>query len=131
MRHTVVALVASVALVLAAAAAHAQYVMGAIADVPFSFVVRGQTLPAGKYELVETSPALLNLRAVSGKAAGLEIPVLTRLGAAPAGADPKLVFDKVGDTNYLSEVWFADVDGYLLLATKGPHTHQTVKGSKK
>jgi hypothetical protein len=40
------------------------------------------------------------------------------------------VFDVVGDSYILSEIWLPAGDGYLVAATKGPHTHKTVKAKK-
>ncbi len=37
--------------------------------------------------------------------------------------DAHLVFDKVGDTYLLSELWIPGEDGYLLQITKGAHEH--------
>ena len=130
MRHTLVALVAVITLVVAAGAVPA-YAIGATADIPFPFVVKGQTLPAGKYEIEETSPELLTIRSMTTKAAATELMVITRLAATTTGSNPKLVFDKVGERDYLSEVWLPDQDGFLVLATKGPHTHRSVGGMKK
>ena len=37
--------------------------------------------------------------------------------------DAHLVFDKVGDTYLLSELWIPGKDGYLPQITKGAHEH--------
>jgi hypothetical protein len=60
------------------------------------------------------------------KPSGGFLLVLTRL-AAPHAKLPegRLVFDKVGDTYTLSEMWLPDKDGFLLHATKEKHTHHT------
>jgi hypothetical protein len=43
---------------------------------------------------------------------------------------PMLVFDKVGDRHYLSEVWMPGLDGFLLQARAEQHSHRLVKGKK-
>jgi len=40
------------------------------------------------------------------------------------------VFDKVGNEHFLSEVWFRDQDGLLLVGTKEEHEHEVVKDPK-
>ena len=39
----------------------------------------------------------------------------------------RLIFDKIGDTNYLAELWLPDQDGFVLHATNEPRTHTSVK----
>ena len=58
--------------------------------------------------------------------------------AEPPAAEPRLVFDEVGNfepsyTEYftvyvLAEVWLSGQDGYLIHTTKGAHKTQVVKG---
>ncbi len=99
-------------------------------DIPSAFTVAGKSAPAGSYEIAEQTPDVLKMQSSSGKGPQFELPVITRL-ASDTDADSKVVFDKVGNTLTLSEVWIAGQDGYLVFATKGPHTHQTNKGTKK
>jgi hypothetical protein len=58
--------------------------------------------------------------------------VLTRIAEPdPPASEAKVVFDKVGDVYYLSEVWMPGSDGFLLMATKEKHTHVKVKAIRK
>jgi hypothetical protein len=98
------------------------------ANIPFSFTVDNKVMPAGKYEVSVSDPSLLTLTPAKGPA--IVIPVITRL-AAQGGAESKVVFDKVDNTYYLSEVWFPPRDGFMVRSTKEPHTHNVVKGEKK
>jgi hypothetical protein len=96
------------------------------AKIDFPFTVEGKALPAGTYEfaLQETGDVFR----VMGEGKNVMAAVLTRLGGemrlTPKGTH--LVFDHVGETYLLSEIWVPGDDGYMLLATKGPHGHKTV-----
>jgi hypothetical protein len=57
------------------------------------------------------------------------IPVITMLGRHDRDPDAEFVFDKIAGKTVLSEVWLPRKDGFLLLATKGPHEHTVVGGS--
>ena len=107
------------------------FAQGIKVDVPFAFTVTGKTTaPAGSYELSEQSPELIRMVSMTSTKTEFMLPVITRLGAADE-PQSKLVFDKVGNTSVLSEVWIDGGDGYLVYVTKGAHTHQAVKGAKK
>lgn len=69
------------------------------ADVPFNFVVRGKTLPAGEYKIIETAnPAVLIVRHVGGEES---VAVLTNWSSNGQFYDQtKLVFRVVGDDHY-------------------------------
>ena len=98
------------------------------ADVPFTFIVSGKTHDAGKYEFRVADDAwTVNLQG-PGNAAGI-LPVITRLAApdTPVSDDGRIVFDKVGDTYYLSEIWIPGQDGFLIYAAKEPHTHHALR----
>ncbi len=103
-----------------------------VIETTFPFEVGGKTVPAGKYEVEQTAPNLLVFRPTSGKGATVEAPVLTRL-ARPLTplTTPDVVFDKVNDSYFISEVWLPGEDGFLLGGIKEGHTHQRVKATKK
>jgi hypothetical protein len=57
------------------------------------------------------------------------IPVVTRLARRNGSSDdngPTLVFDRVGKTHALSEVWLPGQDGYLVKGTPEKHEHDIV-----
>jgi hypothetical protein len=117
------------ALMVTAAPTSAQVQVIVKANIPFPFVVGGQTIPAGTYEVVQTASDLLELRPANGN--GKALVYVTRLAQTEGTAIPgELIFDKVDGQNILSEVWYSGQDGYLIAATKGAHTHVRVKGSK-
>ena len=81
------------------------------ANVPFAFAVGNNKLPAGKYEirkLDDNAPNVLELRSVNGRSRVVfeTEDAQTRGGEKPA-SKTELVFDKVGDQYFLSQVWVA------------------------
>ena len=102
------------ALGLGAVAANAQIdsEMTVEANIPHSFVVRDRTLPAGSYTIKVADPNrdlnVLEIRSARGRAA---VNFETE-GVQPAQTPAKseLIFDKVGDTYFLSEVLVAGDD---------------------
>ncbi len=113
------------------ALAQAQVLVG---DIPFKFMAAGRMHDPGRYELrvSEDESGLTVTPEGKGLGAGIEVLALTRL-ASPAGGVPesRLVFDKVGDTYYLSEAWFSGEDGFVLHSTREKHTHATIRLNKK
>jgi hypothetical protein len=104
----------------------------AMVTVGFKFIADGKPMAAGEYELRINADTETFTLTPMPKGAGVFLNTVTRLAAAePPGGDTRVVFDKVGDTCYLSEVWLAGEDGYLVYAAKGKHTHVSVKGHKK
>jgi hypothetical protein len=119
---TVAALVA--AFVMGGAMAYAQT---AAAEFPFAFVAGGKEMTAGKYTVEVTTAGPVLLRGQSG-ASGM-MPVITTLGRHDKDSDPEFVFDKIDGKLVLSEIWMPGKDGFLVLATKGPHEHAVLGGS--
>ena len=106
--------------------------------VPFKFQAAGKKLPAGDYTVLKAAEGQLTLRQ---EATGMEFPVpfIERIAQPkPAGLEPRLVFDEVGDfapsyTEYmtvyiLSEVWLGGEDGFRVHTTKGAHQSKVVNG---
>jgi hypothetical protein len=106
--------------------------------VPFGIRVAGKDLAAGDYAVAKTAEGGIVLKQVSsGKE--IALTVLERIKPEAPVAEPRLVFDEVGDfapsyTEYitvyvLSEVWFAGEDGYRVHLTKGAHKTRVVTGA--
>jgi hypothetical protein len=94
-------------LIFAALPAAAQGQKLLILNVPFSFSVEKQTMPAGTYRiLVEHN--WLQIRGRDSKTAGI---VLTQLlsGKPPEGFG-KVVFNRYGDRYFLSQVWLPGME---------------------
>jgi hypothetical protein len=113
MRFILSTLVVATALALTGGVALAQGPPGLNlrAEVPFEFIVDGRTFPPGSYE-VETlrpdadAPVLTIQRATADESGELRfVNVMTvPAGKADAAESPKLVFERVGDLNFLEKV---------------------------
>jgi len=96
-------------------------------NIPFSFEARGKLMPPGDYTVViDRQEGMVTLHGPNRTDAVMQ--VLTTLAATPHSdaGDAHLIFDKVGDSYALSEVWEPGSDGLLLFATKGPHEHHVI-----
>ena len=111
MRHVsklFLALCLALGLGAVAASAQIESDMTVEGNIPHAFVVRDTTLPAGKYTIKvadDTEPSLLEIRSADGRTAVF----FETEGAQPRQTPVKteLVFDKVGDTYFLSEIFVA------------------------
>jgi hypothetical protein len=95
--------------------------------VAFPFKVAGKEFKAGEYSFSTNATAAGGagyIQIDEGRTT-TKIPIITRIAAAThtTPKDAHLVFDRVGDTHYLSEIWVGKEDGYLLATTKGAHEH--------
>ena len=95
--------------------------------IDFPFNVSGKVLPAGVYEFVRDDRAGVFRVTGEGKHQTLA-PILTRIAGEThtSPQDAHLMFDVVGDTNLLSEIWIPGDDGYVMLATKEKHGHKVI-----
>ncbi len=101
------------------------------ANIDFPFTVENKMLDAGEYTFTrDDAGTFFRVEGMDNK--GVLAPIITRLSAANQAkpVTAHLVFDKVGETYLLSEIWIAGEDGYLVLATKGEHMHKVVKVKK-
>jgi hypothetical protein len=84
------------------------------ANIPYSFVVNNTTLPAGGYVITVVDPyesvlTVLEIRSANGKTAVLfKTEPVTVSGSA---RQTELVFDKIGDTYFLSKVFLEGDEG--------------------
>jgi hypothetical protein len=87
-----------------------------VADIPFSFVVAGKTLPAGHYVVAATSVS--TVRIFDSTNQGTFVPTnITQRSAADNSC--KLVFHRYGDSYFLSEVWVTgNTQGRQLLRSR-------------
>ena len=79
------------------------------ANVPFAFSVANTTLPAGKYEIktLDDSNNVLELRSPNGRTSVLFETDSLQARGDRAASKTELVFDKIGDQYFLSQVWVA------------------------
>jgi hypothetical protein len=80
------------------------------ANVPFSFVIRGEEFPAGHYEIRSDEPDVILVRGTDNRTAAyaLTIPADDR---DPIGSQPALVFTRYENTYRLSEIWMSGGEG--------------------
>jgi hypothetical protein len=115
------------------AASYAQNAENTVtADIGFKFIAAGKTLPPGNYDLVVSRDRDTIRLMPETKGPDVFLLPITRLASPEVpNTDTRLVFDKVGNTSYLSEVWLPGEDGYLFYAAKEKHTHQIIKATRK
>jgi hypothetical protein len=96
--------------------------------ISFPFVVGDKIFMPGDYKISRVNNVGLSIKVTSWDgSASVEVPVITRLARQEhAGHDTmeSLVFDRVGDQSFLSEVWMLGEDGYLLKGTVEEHQHK-------
>ena len=123
------AVVAALVVSCVVTATPAQAQSRAKVTIDFAFVAGGTAMEAGVYD-IEASRDRIILRSTSGKLAQVAMAVITRLGRHDNDPDPELIFDKISGKLYLSEFWFPDMDGYLVLNTPTDHEHRVLGGSR-
>ena len=103
--------------------AHAQTRM--VAKVPFDFIVRGQTFPAGDYEvrLSDSGNGIVLIDNLKNYATMYTVTIPSG-GADPAGAQPALVFDKIENRYFLAQIWESCSEGQLL---PGPYRRRSTR----
>jgi len=88
--------------------------------VPFPFVVRGQTLPAGQYRLErdEVDASVVFIRGENGTNANLFVLTMPAAGHDPAGDKPALTFNRYENQYRLAGIWESGVEGREIAAPK-------------
>jgi hypothetical protein len=112
---------------------HAQASDGeVVAKVAFAFHVGDESYPAGSYRVTRRGSDAMNpvlvIRADKG-GDNSSVSVVTRLARqehTDHATSGNLVFDRVGDERFLSEVWLPGEDGYLVRGTAAQHQHDIV-----
>src|SRR5271157_1209804 len=76
-------------------------------DIPFEFHVANAVLPAGQYNVDPSGRNIPNLMTLDCDACGTQATALTFSagGGASIPTEGRLVFNKYGETYFLSEVW--------------------------
>jgi hypothetical protein len=84
------------------------------AKIPFSFVVRGQTLPAGEYAMLpENGPYVIVIQGIDHRAA-VGAVVYATSGRSFRKQTPRLVFNVYGNQYFLSQIWSSGDQGSQL-----------------
>ena len=92
--------------------------------IPFEFIIKGETLPAGVYivkRVASEKPETLLLSSADG---GSRVYILTKsVQANTRSSGSKLVFQQYGDQYFLSQVWEAgENEGRQLFKSRGERT---------
>jgi hypothetical protein len=119
----------SAAVLLLACSLYAQAIK-IVVEVPFEFTADGKVYAAGKYEISQAPGAAnqLRLREIQSNNSAF-VAVLTRISRTD-GQESRVVFDKVGENSFLSELHIAGADGFHFKGAPGAHTHVSVKAAK-
>ena len=95
------------------------------AKVPFQFVVGEKIFMPGDYRIMLLDQGRSSIKVTSWKGTvSVEVPVigrLTRQGHSDPAATESLVFQRVQEIGFLSEVWVRG-DGFLVQKTPGAQT---------
>ena len=101
-------------LMLNATGAYAQSY--AKADVPFAFNVGAAQLPAGTYEIKALSQGGNQIMIQNSKTNASAVSIARRDGSR--NTESKLVFDRIGNQYFLSEVWKDSSAGMIVPTSK-------------
>ena len=93
-------------LLLATASAFAQTV-ALKANIPFSFIVTGKTLPAGEYTIqsMDMQGTVLSIR--NADLQPISMVISNRCESPNASAQTRLVFHRYGNQYFLAQIWRA------------------------
>jgi len=96
--------------------ARAQVVDTVEADIPFGFTINDTTMPAGEYTIKRVSAENPNVMVISSKEGHRnELFVVNSAQAKSEPQQTELLFDRVGDQYFLSEIFESwDVNGVKL-----------------
>jgi hypothetical protein len=98
--------------------------------VPTDCVANERAFTPGQYILVPNDTRnLLTLETRDLKKDVMSLPVKSPMAEHKPLAEPEIVFDTLNGQGYVSEL-LLPADGYLVLVTKGKHTHESLKGSR-
>jgi hypothetical protein len=96
--------------------------------IPFGFKAAGTAFPAGDYSFdYKSGQNFVRVRGID-KGPVAQVLIITRLAGAihTTQGDAHVVFDKIGNDHFLSELWIPGMDGIDLLSTKENHEHEIV-----
>lgn len=93
-----------------------------------AFTAGGKQFPAGQYQVSrDPNVKFIRLASTDGKNAA-QVPILTRIAAAMHNTpkDAHLIFDRIGQTHVLAELWIPGQDGFVLNAPADQHEHEVL-----
>jgi len=83
--------------------------------VPFPFVVHGQTLPAGQYQVDREGSKVVLLRGEKGTKAAVFLMTMPAAGKDPAGEKPALIFTPYEKQHRLTGFWESASQGFAIV----------------
>ena len=118
-------LMLSLVAVLAAGYAYAGNLMVNIRQ-PFNF--EGKSFPAGHYRILaeDENDPFVHIQNLNTKTGFIDIRFDTRISERK-GEDGSIVFDKIENELYLSEIYIVGMDGFFFKGAPGKHKHLVVK----
>ena len=95
--------------------------------VPFPFYVGNKMLPAGSYKIQTNADLLLvTVSGDNGKDNATAV-LITQISTSSEDKN-SVVFDVVGNTHYLSEIYIQGEEGLQVKTSTEGHTHVRIKG---
>jgi hypothetical protein len=106
LKQSVRAVILFFSLIMSVVSANAQSTHRFKVDVPFQFILNGQTLPAGNYVIERTDPAKPNIVTLKRADGGVVRVIITqRVEREHPSTESSLIFIRRGDRRYLFQVW--------------------------
>jgi hypothetical protein len=117
--------------VLSTAPVYAQSQNPQYVNIQFKFMAGHKELPPGRYTIFkdhESAPYVTIRSAADNSMVKLQVHTQLARQGEPGADNQKirLVFDRVGETRYLSEIWLPGRDGLLVHGTSGDHQHDVI-----
>jgi hypothetical protein len=91
-------------------------------NVPFAFSANNQHFPAGHYRVQSLSSCILSIRNV--KTASTVVVMVRSEQGRIFESHSRLVFDREGNQNYLTQVWAPNTDSYSELTSRPRHDQE-------
>jgi hypothetical protein len=107
---------------LLGSAIHASAQTSMDVNVPFAFSANHQYLPAGHYRVQLVSQCFLSIRNI--KTASTIVVMVRPEEGRLFESHSRLVFDREGNQNYLTQVWAPGTNGYSKLTSRPRHDQE-------
>jgi hypothetical protein len=106
LKQSVRAVILFFSLIMSVVSANAQSTHRFKVDVPFQFILNGQTLPAGNYVIERTDPAKPNIVTLKSADSGiLRVIITQRVERDNPSTASSLIFIRREGKHYLFQVW--------------------------
>ncbi|MFN2514741.1 MAG: hypothetical protein ABR556_00880 [Pyrinomonadaceae bacterium] len=114
---TMLVLIMTLALAAAVVSANGQSANRMVANIPFEFVVGGESMPSGEYSVnnATTDGSAILIQSADAKNSAIRF---TNAVEEKARTNSRLVFHRYGQRYFLAEVWKGDSTGRQLLKSR-------------